>query len=101
MTDTVIWAEGTVLATPSREWQGTTYGAVTFITVDNDGNPQTLRVSLPSDVPASKFKKGERWRIPLSYPTYSKKNNAMYWDLSNGPDARREMKQLTAAPKLA
>ena len=70
MTDTVIWAEGTVLATPSREWQGTTYGAVTFITVDNDGNPQ-------------------------------KKNNAMYWDLSNGPDARREMKQLTAAPKLA
>jgi hypothetical protein len=101
MTDAVIWIEGTVMASPSREWQGTTYGSVTFITIDNEGNPQTMRISLPSDVPASKFKKGERWRVPASHPTYSKKNNAMYWDLSNSPEARREMKQVSPAPKPA
>lgn len=101
MTDSVIWIEGTVMATPSREWQGTTYGAVTFITLDNDGNPQTIRISLPGDVPASKFKKGERWRVPVGHPTYSKKNSMLYWDLSNSPDARREMKQSPSPMKAA
>lgn len=101
MTDAVIWIEGTVVATPTREWQGVTYSSVTFLTIDNDGNPQTVRLSLPSDVPGTKFKKGERWRVPASHPTYSKKNNAMYWDLSNSPDARRDMKQLGAVMKAA